>query len=162
MEEKFRKVIGYENSYEVSLLGNINSLKYGKKKNIKARESKYGYSRVNLYNEGKCTTILVHKIVAMAFLNHNPNKNKLVINHINFKRNDNRVSNLELVTIRYNTNQKQIKSTSIYPGTCWHKASNKWSSQIYSNGKTKYLGVFKNELDARDAYQKELTSINKL
>ncbi|KKL69843.1 hypothetical protein LCGC14_2110840, partial [marine sediment metagenome] len=37
-----------------------------------------------------------HKLVCIAFLNHIPNGHKLVVNHINFDKLDNRVENLEL------------------------------------------------------------------
>lgn len=36
----------------------------------------------------------------------------------------------------------------------------KWIAQIYINGKVKYLGSFNNEIDAHNAYQNKLLSLN--
>ena len=41
----------------------------------------------------------------MAFLNHKPNGNKLVVDHINNVKTDNRLSNLQIITQRKNTSK---------------------------------------------------------
>lgn len=51
-------------------------------------------------------TFRVHQLVAMAFLSHKQSGMKLVINHINKIRNDNRLFNLEILTQKENINKK--------------------------------------------------------
>ena len=71
---------------------------------IKQRLTKNGYARVYMRCDktGKRTDRYIHRLVAEAFI---PNPlNKKYVNHINFIRNDNRVENLEWVTVKENTN----------------------------------------------------------
>ena len=72
--------------------------------------------------------------------------NTNLIDHINNNSLDNRIENLRILTNQqnqWNTNAK---------GYCWCKRSNKWRPQIMVNGKIKYLGLFTEEADARNAY----------
>tara|TARA_R110000772_G_scaffold207522_2_gene318081 strand:- start:2326 stop:3012 length:687 start_codon:yes stop_codon:yes gene_type:complete len=50
--------------------------------------------------------------------------------------------------------------SSQYKGVSWHKPSKKWTAKIYINGKAKYLGSFKCELEASEAYQKALRELS--
>jgi len=143
--------------YQISNLGNVKSLKFGKEKILKQWIDDLGYCRVDLIKNEK-----VHQLVAIAFLNHNPCKYKLVINHKNFNRQDNRVENLEIVTQRENANRAHIKSSSKYVGVSWHKGSKKWMSRIVINGKRKHLGYFFEEIEASNAYQNALLAIRVL
>lgn len=168
--EIWKDIKDYEGLYQVSNLGNVKSLskvilKKGKypflcketilKKNIDF----YGYVKVVLRKNNVCKTIKNHQLVAIAFLNHTQNKNTLVVNHINFIRNDNRVENLEIVTNRENTNKKHLKSTSEYVGVSWYKNRKKWLSKILYNKKKIHLGYFNTEIEAHEAYQNKLKSI---
>ena len=116
---------------------------------------------LGLWANGEAKTRYYHKLVAEAFLNHVPCGMKLVINHINFNKQDNRVENLEIVTQRKNSSHRQNKGTSKYTGVSWSKGSKKWEVKIRINGGRKNLGYFTNELAASKAYQKELLIINK-
>jgi hypothetical protein len=168
--EIWKDVKGYEGIYQVSNLGRVKSLsrivlKCGKNPFmtkeviLKNYIGNTKYLMVRLSNNGNAKTKRVHQIVAMAFLNHNPCGFKLVVNHIDFDRQNNKVENLETITARENGNQKHLKSTSKYTGVCWHKQKNKWTSQIYLNGKQKHIGAFANEIDAHRAYQNALNNI---
>lgn len=142
--------------YYISNLGNVKSLKLNKIRNLKLSKNNDGYLQVGLSNKGYLKTFHIHKLVAVAFLDHIPCGLKLVINHINFNKTDNRVENLEIVSNRENSNMKHLKSSSKYIGVSWDKQKNKWRSSIYINGKLKYLGHFIEEKDASIAYQNEL------
>lgn len=167
MEEVWKDIPGYEGFYQVSDLGRVKSLgrldtigrsvkeKFLKQPNLR------GYSYLKLNKNGCGKVFQVHQIVAMAFLQHERCGHKLVINHINFIKTDNRLENLEVVSQRDNGNKKHLKSSSKYTGVCWDKQRSKWMASIYINGKLKYLGRFNNEYDANLAYQKELTELNK-
>jgi len=162
--EIWKEVKGYEGIYEVSNLGNVKSLNYNgtkKEKELKICYDSDGYCIVSLFKNKVSKTRKVHQLVAESFLNHTPNGMKLVVNHINFIRNDNRLENLEIISQRINTNLKHLKSSSKYTGVSWYKSMNKWVSQIKINGKQKNLGYFKTELEAHNAYQKALITINK-
>lgn len=160
--EVWKDVVGFENKYQVSNLGRIKGLE-------RMVKNKNGYRKINEYILSP--TILdtgylvvgigrktrhVHTIVAMAFLGHIPCRFERVINHIDFNKLNNSISNLEIVSNRENSNQKHIKSKSKYTGVSWSDKSNKWMSRIYVCGKRRYLGLFINEIDAHLAYQKEL------
>lgn len=153
--EIWKEIKGYE-GYEISSTGRVKSLKGKYERILKSAINMHGYYFVGLSKNGKVTTKKVHQLVAIAFLNHVPNGFILVINHINIDKLDNRVENLEIVTMRENSNQKHLKSSSKYIGVCWHKGCKKWQSIIKINGKQKHLGLFVNEIEASNAYQKAL------
>jgi hypothetical protein len=100
-EEIYKSIPGYENIYEVSNYGNVKSIKFGKEKILKPKKTRTGYLQVGLLKDGR-KLIGVHQLVAMAFLNHTPCGMKLVIDHINDIKSDNRIINLQVVTQREN------------------------------------------------------------
>jgi len=155
--EVWKKIEEFED-YEVSNLGRVKSTKYNKEKILKSYDS-LGYLKIDLSVNGIKKKIKVHQLVAMAFLNHTPNKHKIIVNHKNHIRNDNRVENLELITQRENTNKKHIKSSSEFVGVCFSNSKQKWRSRITINGKRKELGFFKTEIEAHNAYQWQLSNL---
>ena len=136
---------------------NYNNTK--KENNLKQIMGSRGYLVVSLSKNNSTKQRTVHQLVAECFYNHIPNGNKLVVNHINFIKTDNRLENLEIITNRENSNQKHIKSTSEYTGVCWHKQHRKWVAQIVINSKVKHLGYFLDEIEASKVYQKELKNL---
>ena len=167
--EIWKDIPGYEGLYQVSSLGRVKSLSreicnskrcyISKEKILKISISNNGYFKVNLFNFGIEKTFMVHKLVAMAFLNHKPNGYELVIDHINDNKLDNRVENLQIVTQRFNTYKTQGKHSSKHKGVYWCKNRKKWKSAIRINGEKKHLGSFKCELAASYAYQKALKEL---
>jgi hypothetical protein len=146
--------------YQVSNLGRVKSLKFGKEKILNGGKDSSGYLFVILRNDLNRKTINIHKLVAIYFLNHKPCGHNLVINHKDFNKLNNNFKNLEIITHRENSNMKHLKSSSRYTGVCWDKSKNKWMSQIYINKKVKYLGHFETEIEASETYQKELLTLN--
>lgn len=170
-EEIWKDIPNYEGMYQVSNLGNVKSLpreilKHGKypfickERMLKNRVNMRGYNQFILSNNRKLKTICTHQLVAMAFLNHKPDgTQKLVIDHINDIKTDNRVENLQVVTSRENSYKTQGKYSSQYKGVHWHKNIGKWSASIWINKKRIHLGYYINEEDANLAYQNKLKQI---
>jgi len=159
MEEIWKKIDGYD--YSVNNFGVvINNITKNK---ITPITDKYGYHRIRLFNNKKRKDFRVHQLVAMAFLNHKIDGFKIVVNHINGIKNDNRVENLELVTQRENaSNCFRINNnvfTSEFIGVSWNKKENKWQSKIKYNGKQIHLGFFNDEIEAKKMYETALNNI---
>ena len=167
-KEIWKDVVGYEGLYQVSNLGNVKSLKrigkyrdsyrVIKEKILKNIKDNTGYLKVNLYCDGIQTKKHIHVLVAVSFLNHIPCGHKLVVDHINNNKLDNRVENLQIITQRYNLS-KDKKGTSHFTGVYWHKNYKKWCSQIIVNNRTIYLGSFKTEEEGHNAYKNALKNI---
>lgn len=170
-KEEWKDIKGYEGLYQVSDLGRVKSLKrkvkiYNGTRIVKERILKpcmgtHGYSMVSLSINDKKKTFKVHKLVALAFLNHKPSGHKIVIDHIDSNKNNNSLDNLQLISNRENVVKGKItkSSSSKYIGVSWSKKANKWTAQIKINGGYKYLGYYSNELDACNAYQKALQAL---
>lgn len=88
-------------NYEVSNLGNVRVV-VGKRPGSlkKASRSSTGYYIVGLSYQGKCTTSLVHRLVAAAFLGECPAGYE--VNHKDGNKANNRLENLEYVTRKEN------------------------------------------------------------
>ena len=157
------------NGYAVSNLGNVKSLdrevayKDGrvglfKERILKQQKTRKGYLKVEVGKDKKRFNISVHQLVAIAFLNHKPNGNKLVVHHKDNIKTNNRLYNLEIITNRDNS-YTHHKGTSDYIGVSWDKSRGKWSADIRDGKKRIRLGRFVNEYDANLAYQNELKRI---
>jgi len=149
--EIYKDIPGFEGIYQVSNLGNLKSLHYGKERIMKQTLGYKGYYKVSLNNKGDKKQYETHQLVAMAFLNHKSNGMKIIIDHINNNPLDNRLENLQIITQRVNAS-KDKTGVSKYTGVCWHKKNKRWMAQIQINNKKKYLGCFKCELKAHYTY----------
>ena len=158
--ETFKDIPNYKGVYQVSDLGRVKSFKFNSPRILKPYVSGSGYLSINLCTNGNRRAFGVSVLVAMAFLEHNPNGHKVVVDHINGNKKDNRLENLQLISSRENVSKELKGGTSKYIGVGWHKRVGKWCSKIWIKGKRKHLGYFDNEEDARDAYQNALHKLN--
>jgi hypothetical protein len=167
--EVWKDIPGYEGLYQVSNLGNVKSLPrewVAGNGGVRKHNGKIlkggghgGYRTVGLSNSVRKKTFHVHKLVAMAFLNHKSCGYELVVHHKNDNPSDNRVENLEITTQRDNVYKTQGKYSSKYKGVYWAEDRNKWRARIFINGKDKCLGQFECELEASKVYQKALKEL---
>jgi len=100
MNEEWKPVIGYEGLYEVSSLWNIKS----NIRNIiliKNYNHRWYISLFLCKKNFKKMNFVIHRLVAKSFI-PNPEK-KPCVNHINWIKTDNRVENLEWVTMKENS-----------------------------------------------------------
>ncbi len=124
----------------------------------KLRLAPNGYLTLCLSKDGKGKTHNVHKLVAIAFLDHKPNGRKIVVDHINEDKTDNRVENLQIISGRNNVSKSKVSryKSSKNTGVSWDKPGLKWRAQIRIYGDVIYLGYYDNEQDAHLAYEKAL------
>jgi hypothetical protein len=158
--EIWKDIPNYEGHYQVSNFGNVKSIKISNERVLKPGLNSEGYLLVILYKYSIQKTFKIHKLVAMAFLNHTPDKTqRIVVDHINNIKIDNRLENLQLITQRQNATKDKNGYSSRFIGVTWYKKTKKWQVRIYINGKNKNLGYYTNELEAANAYQSILKTI---
>lgn len=117
-EEVWKDILGYEGYYQISSLGRFRSLDrkvtykngtsvFYKGKITFTKPNKKGYYRGCLNKDGTGISVFIHRLVAEAFI-PNP-KNLPTVNHKNGVKTDNRVENLEWMTIEEN-NQHALRT----------------------------------------------------
>lgn len=168
--EIFKDVKDYEGFYQISNLGRVKSLKRvipninGVKRTygniiVKQNLDNYGYPQILLSKNGIKKTAKIHQLVAIAFLKHKPCGLKMVVDHINNIKIDNKVENLQIITTRKNITKDKTRGASKYTGVTRCLRTNKWISRIEVNGKMIRLGLFKNEDEAGEYYENALKAI---
>ncbi len=152
--EVWRKIEGFKD-YEISNIGRVKSLKYEKEKILKTTANRGGYYTVFLRENNKTSAKMIHQIIAIAFLNHKPNRFITVVDHIDNNKLNNNVENLQLITARENsTKDRKSEFTGVQK-----KINGKFQAKIKLNGKNIHLGMFKTSKEAGEAYQKALLLI---
>lgn len=110
VQEEWRGVVGFDDSYEVSNLGAVRSktrvivdsksTRIFKGKILQAGVQSNDYLGVHLYKGSKSTSRLVHYLVAEAFLGTRPDG--MDVDHIDSNRANNSLSNLRYIPIKEN------------------------------------------------------------
>ena len=136
--EHWKSIAGYEGLYEVSDLGRVKSLWYGKEKILKPTKDTQGYLLVGLHKEGQKKMSFVHRLVAKAFI-QNPN-NLETVNHKDEVKTNNVASNLEWMSQKDNINY----------GTHNKRSSEKRSKQVQMFDKStgELLATFPSTVEA--------------
>jgi len=99
--EEWRPVVGWETHYAVSSLGRIKRMAPARGVTVGRILVPYpnksnGYSYVSLHRNGHGKLMRVHRLVTLAFLG--PRPDGLEVNHVNGRKTDSRLANLEYVT----------------------------------------------------------------
>lgn len=97
----------------------------------------FGYVRIGI---GK-KSYMAHRLAWLWYYGEWPKK---LIDHINHKKDDNRICNLRDATPSQNTlhTKKHRNTTSKIRGVDWHKSYKKWMVRIQIDGKRKTIGFF--------------------
>lgn len=172
MDNIFYDIPNYEGFYQINKNGVVKSLsrnvvyndnktRHNKERYLKYHYNKKGYVCYDLYKNSVKKRIYGHQLMAITFLTHTQCGMSIVVNHINSIRDDNRLSNLEIVSTRENCQNKKVKKTSKYTGVCWCKKMKKWRSNIRINGIQTSLGYFEDEIEAKKAYTIRLNELLK-
>ena len=164
-DEVWKDIRGYEGLYQVSNKGRVKSLmrlvKYGgkqhtvpdKMKALSVKDNEYLF--VNLWKGNKAKNKYVHRLVAQAFLSDYTES--LMVNHKDMNRKDNKLTNLEMVTNKYNQNHAQRfkgKKRGAYKG---HKG---YRAVITINGKVHHIGSYETKEEAYNAFYNKYKEIH--
>ena len=118
---------GKSTIYEISNVGTIRNTTTGVIR--KSTKVWSGYSKINFYMENKCYTVMIHRLVAEAFV---PNPyNRPVVNHKNGIKTINWWKNLEWTTHQENTQHAIDIGLSLREGI--NNPNNKYSIEIIHN-----------------------------
>lgn len=141
-KEKFDRLI--ENGYKYNpITGDI----IGVKKTIIKNKRPDGYKRLVLKLDGKKYDLYAHRFAWYYIHKEIPN----VIDHIDHNPSNNKIDNLRNVSNQKNSfNASKNSSGNKIKG--YYRKRDKFVSQIKINGEVKYLGLFDNENEARQAY----------
>lgn len=116
MYEIWKDVVGYENIYQISSFGNLkrcerkvrvahrgyDGFRVIKEKFLTTRINNSGYIAVKLCKNAKYQEMLIHRLVAQAFI---PNPDNFpCVNHKDQDKTNNHADNLEWCTYKYNDN----------------------------------------------------------
>ena len=95
-QEVFKPIVGYEDLYKVSNMGNFLSFHKGSWKKMKTTDHCTGYSIIGLVKGGKQKLFRAHRVVAAHFCEKKEGCN--IVNHKNGIKRDNRAFNLAWTT----------------------------------------------------------------
>jgi len=169
--EVWKDVLGYEGVYQVSNLGNVKSLERKVKNKdgfrtvreriLKPAIDAYGYCIVSLSVKQKVRKRPVHLLAASAFLNHKSNgTTKIVVDHINNIKIDNRLLNLQLISHRENSTKDQNGFSSKFIGVSFNKAKGFYRAIIRIYPDRIFLGGSKDEEYCSNLYKTALREID--
>lgn len=149
--EVWKDIDGFSGEYQISNLGRVKSFKSGTAKILKHKTNNKGYKWVALRSNGIQSNFLIHRLVAMHFLNND--KNFKIINHIDENPSNNNVLNLEWCTQSENVkksskfhNYYQMNQILCKPKNSKNKDTNKKVKQILEGNTIK---IFNNSLEVK-------------
>lgn len=146
--ETWKKLNGYGRDYEVSDYGNVRYIDFdGSIVSVKQTKLYNGYKKVNLrVKKGVFKTGLVHRLVGECFLDKRDGEDS--INHKDFDKENNHISNLEWCDCAYNVNYSKSNRKFIETRNV-HKIKDGKIIQTYHSG---YLAAKENGIKVSGVY----------
>lgn len=120
----------------------------------------HNYECVKLHKDGQSKSRMVHRLIAIAFID-NP-LNKRFIDHIDRNTLNNQIDNLRWCSTSensYNAKMPSHNKTSKQKGVSKAQTKGKWRARIYQNGKEIYIGTYPSIKEAKDAYNKKAVEV---
>jgi len=160
-QEKWLPVVGFEDSYEVSDLGRVRSVTRERPNKHKSTaliagfylipmKNKSGHLSVKLYKNNSPKQKFIHTLVVESFVGVGLVKKGFVIDHVNNIPSDNRLENLQIITMSLNGRKDRSKGTSNYRWVYFDKTYNRWWFSINVQGKKVRSTRFKTEMEAHE------------
>lgn len=157
-KENWRKVENIDGEYMISDLGNMVNVKTGKRVGHIGQDGYWHFTgKVN----GKVKDFKLHQLVYNAFGGGVYDGRKIVIDHINNIRSDNRIENLQLLKFRDNVNKDIEVGRSGVMGVSWNTAKQRWLAQISLGGQRFVLGFRRTIDEAKSLYDEALLRFEK-
>lgn len=161
--EIWKEIIGYDHRYFISNFGRIKSLSRVKPLISYGSYDVGGYLRTSLVKDGKSIGKKIHRLVAEYFIDNY--SDDLTINHMDFNKSNNHISNLEVITASENVmhfviNKRKPKTSSRHLGVTYHLQIKKWTARVNVNGKRYSVGTYNTEWEAVQAREKFLSGVN--
>ena len=153
-DEDYRVMVLNDSTMKVFRDGRIHSLfkhKDGREKwRVRAFNlDKDGYFRVRIGSKKNHKDHLVHNIITLCYLGEKPLGYQT--DHINSIRTDNRLENLQYITLQQNyQKRKTVNGRNIKGYTL--KKNGKYRAQITLDNKSFHLGYYHTEEEARQVY----------
>lgn len=171
--EIWKFVLGFETHYQISNYGNVKSLdrtklsSHGSRSKLKSQnikpvlQKKTGYQMITLRNDTVTQPKLLHRLVALHFLDNKDNKP--CINHIDGIKTNNMANNLEWCTYKENshhafltglcnTQMLPIVGTNIIDGTKLYFNSISDAAKFLNGSKSNIHKCLKNQYNRTVAY----------
>jgi hypothetical protein len=104
--------------------------------------------------EGYARSVRMHRL--LMGLEHGDNR---CVDHANGLTLDNRRSNLRIVTVRQNNQNKRTHRSGKLVGAGFDKAKGKWQALLWVKGKNTFLGRFPTEIAAHEKYMEALAEL---
>jgi hypothetical protein len=158
MIEQWKDIKGYEEYYQVSNLGRVKSLKFGRELILSSFLSNRTFLCVPLGLKNTTRKAFhVHRLVAEAFLDLPRNSKEMFVIHKNGDIKDNSLENLELITkeekikLKSQTRKKSCKNVSGITNISYDVINKAWAVLFKSRTLNicKHLGYFKDLEDAK-------------
>ena len=165
--EIWKDIPNYEGLYQVSTIGRVkmlSKLQWNgfafhniKEKILKTNISNNGYYILGLSKNKTRKTIAVHKLMAITFLNHTPNKFVKVIDHIDNDKTNNNLNNLQIITNRENSCKDKKSKSGNY---CIYLNCGSFLVRMRVGNKKKSIGTFKRIEEAIAARDNFINNLN--